>query len=200
MTIFCPVLCHCSPTSLLSPTSPHTLSHSSHPNNNTALVSASCKALCHLSYVWPGAVLPLVLSRFQAALQTATAMHQVSLCGCGWLGVFEKECFIESERLASSAAHTSPPQTHLTASHTFKHSCPLTLLTAAHLHHQPCAVCAPPAAGGLAHTGGDNRTGVCVCVRGFVCVWVVGWLVGGWMGGWGVWVRGRWAIERQPQR
>lgn len=41
------------------------------------LVSASCKALCHLSYVWPGAVLPLVLSRFQSALATATAMHQL---------------------------------------------------------------------------------------------------------------------------
>lgn len=40
-------------------------------------MSASCKALCHLSYVWPGGVLPLVLSRFQAALQTATAMHML---------------------------------------------------------------------------------------------------------------------------
>jgi hypothetical protein len=45
-----------------------------------ALVSASCKALCHLSYVWPGAVLPLVLGRFQAALQTETATHQVCVC------------------------------------------------------------------------------------------------------------------------
>ncbi|WIA33391.1 hypothetical protein OEZ86_006527 [Tetradesmus obliquus] len=42
-----------------------------------SLVSASCKALCHLSYVWPGAVLPLVLGRFQSALATATAMHQL---------------------------------------------------------------------------------------------------------------------------
>lgn len=42
-----------------------------------ALVSASCKTLCHLSYVWPGAVLPLVLGRFQSALATATAMHQL---------------------------------------------------------------------------------------------------------------------------
>jgi hypothetical protein len=51
----------------------------------TALVSASCKALCHLSYVWPGAVLPLVLNRFQAALQTATAMHQVGEIVLVWL-------------------------------------------------------------------------------------------------------------------
>jgi hypothetical protein len=48
-----------------------------HNFHGAALVSTSCKALCHLSYVWPGAVLPLVLGRFQAALQTATAMHQV---------------------------------------------------------------------------------------------------------------------------
>jgi proteasome activator subunit 4 len=48
-----------------------------HHSIAAALVSASCKALCHLSYVWPGAVLPLVLGRFQSALATATAMHQL---------------------------------------------------------------------------------------------------------------------------
>ncbi|KAF8058035.1 proteasome activator subunit 4 [Scenedesmus sp. PABB004] len=47
------------------------------PRARAALVSASCKALCHLSYVWPEGVLPLVLGRFQAALATTTAMHQL---------------------------------------------------------------------------------------------------------------------------
>lgn len=36
---------------------------------------------------------------------------------------------------------------------------PLSPASAAHLHHQPGAVCAPPAAVRLAHSRGDNTTG-----------------------------------------
>jgi len=38
------------------------------------------------------------------------------------------------------------------------HPRPLTH-TAAHVHHQPCAVCASAAAGGVAHAGGDHTAG-----------------------------------------
>lgn len=41
------------------------------------LQSACCKALCHLSYVWPEEVLPLVVDRFQSALSTDVATHQL---------------------------------------------------------------------------------------------------------------------------
>ncbi len=46
-------------------------------------MSASCKALCHLSYVWPGAVLPLVLGRFPTAI-TSLALCVRPLLLAGW--------------------------------------------------------------------------------------------------------------------
>lgn len=42
------------------------------------LVSASCTALSHLAYLAPGLVLPLVVQRFQSALETAVATHQLA--------------------------------------------------------------------------------------------------------------------------
>lgn len=42
------------------------------------LQRSAIKALCHMSYVDGASVLPIIMQRFQAALVTATAMHQLS--------------------------------------------------------------------------------------------------------------------------